>query len=66
MLEAHGIEEPDPRKIFTDNLIELVKAEESDLNNSCIVMFDANKAINDKEGSLRRMFRETTFVDIFS
>jgi hypothetical protein len=29
-------------------------------------MLDANKAIEDREGSLRRIFRETKLVDIFN
>jgi exonuclease III len=31
----------------------------------CIVMLDANEAVEDKEGSLRRIFKSTNLVDVF-
>jgi hypothetical protein len=66
MLKDQGLEEPDPRKIFIDDMIKLVKEQEQDPMNSCILMLDANKAIEDKEGSMRKIFNNTNLVDIFS
>jgi hypothetical protein len=57
--------DPDPRLLFIEVLIETVKKYESDPNNSCIVMMDANEAIADKEVSLKRIFRQTKLVDAF-
>jgi hypothetical protein len=55
LLEEQGFANPDPRKIFIDDLIALVKLQEKDPHNMCIVMMDANKAVEDKEGSLRTL-----------
>jgi hypothetical protein len=44
LLEAHGYIDPDPRKICIDDLIKLVKLQEKDPQNMCIVMLDANEA----------------------
>jgi ribosomal protein S18 len=66
MLKDQGLEDPDPRKIFIDDIIKLIKEQEQDPMNSCILMMDANEAIEDREGSLRKIFNNSNLVDIFS
>jgi hypothetical protein len=66
LLEAQCYVDPDPRKIFIDNLIELIQIQEQDPLNMCIVMMDANNAIEDKERSLRKIFKATNLVDVFT
>jgi hypothetical protein len=63
ILESEGFKHPDPRKIFITDLIKAIKDEEKNPGNSCIMMMDANEAIEDKEGPLRKIFNETTLVD---
>jgi hypothetical protein len=66
LLEAQGYVDPDLRKIFIDDLIKLIQIQEQDPQNMCVVMMDANKAIEDKEGSLRKNFKATNLVDVFT
>lgn len=66
MLTEEGYEDPDPRKIFMDDMINLLKEQEMNPNNHIVLMMDANESISDKEGSLRQMLNSTTLVDVFS
>jgi hypothetical protein len=66
LLEAQGYVDPDLRKIFIDDLIKLIQIQEQDPQNMCVVMMDANKAIEDKEGSIRKNFKATNLVDVFT
>jgi Reverse transcriptase (RNA-dependent DNA polymerase) len=56
----------DPRQIFMDDIITLIKDIESDPNHSCILMWDANESLDDPSGAIRRLIAETTLTDAFS
>jgi hypothetical protein len=65
-LKRKAYKEPELRKIFIEDLIKLVRKEEINLNNLCVVMLDSNEAIDDKEELLRKLFRETSLLDVFA
>jgi hypothetical protein len=66
MLTEEGFSSPDPRKIFIEDLITLIKEIDNPTNNYRILMLDANENINDSEGGLSKLVRETNLRDIFS
>jgi hypothetical protein len=66
ILKSKGYDDPDPRKIFIDDVIKVIKEQEKDPLSSTILMMDANEAINDKEGSIRKIFNTMNLVDTFS
>ena len=66
MLREEGIEDPDPRKIFKEDMINLVQEFDMNPNNYTILMMDANKSISDKEGSLQKLLNSSSLVDTFA
>ena len=66
MLMEEGIEDPDPRKIFIEDMINLIQELEMNPNHHIVLMLDANESIQDKEGSLRKLINSTTLTDVFS
>ena len=66
MLCQQGHPTCDPRKTFIDDMIELIKYEESQPNNSVIVMLDANEFLYDKSNDLQRLLKDTSLIDTFN
>jgi hypothetical protein len=65
VLTEEGFYSPYPRKIFIEDMIILIKALTNSSNDYTILMMDANDNINDSEGSLSNLLRETKLSDIF-
>jgi hypothetical protein len=66
MMSEEGFLTPDPRKIFIRDLIDIIKELDESKNSHTILMLDANENINDSEGGISYLIRETTLVDVFS
>lgn len=66
MLKQQAHPTCDPRTTFIDDMIELIKFEESIENNFVILMLDANEHRHDKSSQLRRLQQETTLLDAFT
>jgi ribonuclease HI len=66
MLTEDGIINPEPRKIFIEDMIDIIKKYNNDVNNHTILMLDANENINDTEGGLSQLLKETHLIDVFS
>jgi predicted transcriptional regulator len=47
--------------MFMQDLITEIQKIEKDLNNLCILMWDANESIDDKSGNVRKHLAETKF-----
>jgi hypothetical protein len=45
MLSEEGYTNPDPRKIFIDDMIQVIREYDNDTNNYTILMFDANEKL---------------------
>jgi exonuclease III len=56
----------DPRQLFITDIIKVIKDIEEDSNNLCVLMWDANKSMDDKSGSIKKIMKETMLVDSFS
>ena len=65
MLKEQGID-LDPRKVFLNDLIELINIQENIKNNHVIVMIDANESLQEKPGDIQRLIKETSLVDVFT
>jgi hypothetical protein len=66
MLTEEGFSHPDPRKIFIDDMIQIINEQDKDNRNYTILMLDANENINDSEGGLSKLIQSTKLVDTFS
>jgi hypothetical protein len=66
MLTEEGVTNPDPRKIFIDDIINVINEYNKTINSYTILMLDANENVNDSEGGLGRLLQETNLVDAFS
>jgi hypothetical protein len=55
----------DPRKIFIQDMIELVQDIENNTYNLCILMWDENESINDPSSAVKKLLTETSLVDAF-
>lgn len=65
MLKEQGIE-LEPRKVFVNDLIELINTQENIPNNHVIVMMDANESLDEKSSDIHRLIRDTTLIDAFT
>jgi hypothetical protein len=65
MLTEEGIINPDPRKIFMDDIINVIN-EHSHNDNYIILMLDANENVNDTESGLDNLLQQTKLLDTFS
>jgi hypothetical protein len=66
MLTEEGFTNPDPRKIFIDDIINVINEQNNTISNCTILMFDANEHVNDSEGGLAILLQETPLVDAYS
>jgi hypothetical protein len=66
MLTEAGFINPEPRKIFIEDIITMIKEYHTDDNNYTILMLDANENINDSEGGIVKILEETNLTDVFS
>jgi hypothetical protein len=66
MLTEDGYETPDPRKVFIQDIITLIKDHDQSTSNYTILMLDANENMNDSEGGLSSLVQETNLIDVFS
>jgi hypothetical protein len=66
MLTEEGYSNPDPRKIFIQDITKTITELEQCANNYIVLMLDANENINDSEGGIRSLLRDTTLIDTFS
>jgi hypothetical protein len=66
MLTEEGYSNPDPRKIFIQDITKTINELEQSTNNYIVLMLDANENINDSEGGIRSLLRDTMLTDTFS
>ena len=66
MLREKSYENPNPRKHFITDLLEVVNKIEQDPKHYIIILIDANESIGDDECSMNRLFSESTLVDAFT
>lgn len=66
MMIEDEVEFREPRALFIDNIIDIIKIQEAIENNFDVLMLDANETIYDSEGGLSRLMNNTTLVDAFS
>jgi hypothetical protein len=56
----------EPRPTFITDIMKLITDMEEDLNNLCVLMWDANESMDDSPGSVWKIMKETKLVDTFS
>lgn len=66
MLSQDGVIDPDPRAVFLDDLLDLIKIQELDPNNNIILLLDANESLFDTNSKLLNWIQKTTLTDCFS
>jgi hypothetical protein len=66
MLMEEGFNDPNPRQIFIEDMILLIRSISKNPENYIILMLDANENLNDSEGGLSKLLYETKLIDIFS
>jgi hypothetical protein len=66
MLTEEGFVNPEPRKVFIEDIINIIQEHNNDANNHIILMLDANENINDSEGNISHLLKETKLIDVFS
>jgi len=63
LLQAHGLSNPNPRKLFLSDLITQIKQWRTD-NKEVILCLDANEPIDDPRSDISRIFTETDLIDL--
>jgi hypothetical protein len=58
--------EENPRKTLITDIIKVVKDIEKNPNNFCILLWDANKSIDDTSSGIKKIIKETSLVDAFA
>jgi Reverse transcriptase (RNA-dependent DNA polymerase) len=66
MLKADGINEPDPRAQFVDDIITQFKSTCLDENNYFVLALDANETINYGTEGINKILKECNLVDMYS
>jgi hypothetical protein len=66
MLTEEGYTNPEPRKIFIEDMITIMHELMKESNNHTILMIDANENVNDSEGGIAKLLQETKLIDTFS
>lgn len=64
LLSMEGIDHPDPRKVFIEDLTECIKKWQSPLDD-VLVLMDANERLGSSSHGLTKLMRECKLVDLF-
>jgi len=63
LLQAHGIPQPNPRKLFLHDIITQIQQWRA-VNKEVILCLDANEPIDDPQSDISRLFTEMDLVDL--
>jgi hypothetical protein len=66
ILTEDGVINPDPRKVFIEDMISLIQEYDTDANNYTILMFDSNENVNNSDGGINQLLQTTNLIDVFS